>query len=157
LTLLPNNVQWVRVDMDRLEAKALAATHDIEGLPAIVFFAKRRPTRLLELQQSRSLAAFVERILNPLPSLAGAKGGLELATWLDFNDPFRTNGNATTTAPMGVRQMSRVLALLDGDIDEEDLEELRGAAQALGGRPLSFRFARAADAGARRPLGENPG
>lgn len=162
LPRLPASVHWARVDLDRLEAKALAATHDLEVLPAVVFFMERRSYKLMEAQRPASLAEFVERALAPLPILQGSSNadkakiapGTAMAAWLEPRHAF---GEVLQRDNSGKRLQSqhfvRVIVFLDDGAEEEDLEELGEAARSFAGRPLSFRFARLAPS---KELAEQP-
>eukprot|EP00928_Gymnodinium_smaydae_P035607 TRINITY_DN25023_c1_g1_i1.p1 TRINITY_DN25023_c1_g1~~TRINITY_DN25023_c1_g1_i1.p1 ORF type:complete len:695 (-),score=127.27 TRINITY_DN25023_c1_g1_i1:77-2161(-) len=137
LPQLPKGVRFVRVDMDSSAAKGLATTHDIDELPAVLFFRERRAVRLLEVQRPSTLRAFAERSVVPLPRIRGAT----LDAWLDLQRPFPLLGNASHD--LRARHWAQVTALsVDGTEDEEELEELHDASDLLASRPLSFSFAR---------------
>ncbi|CAK0845709.1 unnamed protein product [Prorocentrum cordatum] len=157
LPLLPKGVHWVRVDMDRLEAKALATTYEIESLPAVVFLRRERgvkAVRLVEAQRPQVLAAFVSKVLAPVQLIFSGgpmSDGTFHGAWPTAEDDL-FGGLRSRTA----RHLVRVAALFDGEPEEEDAEELAAAAEAFAGRPLSFSFARTADRGARLHVSQHP-
>lgn len=155
LRLLPTGVRWARIDLDRLEAKALAATYDIDNLPTVVFFRNRRSSRLIEVQRSRSIIALVERSLSPLPVVLG--GSVEWNAWFEFGSAFDPVGSSyAQELPVRTLQVARVAALVDEHVEEEDLDEVIEAARSFAGRPLSFQFIRSADPLARQLLANHP-
>eukprot|EP00927_Polykrikos_kofoidii_P009232 TRINITY_DN13832_c2_g1_i1.p1 TRINITY_DN13832_c2_g1~~TRINITY_DN13832_c2_g1_i1.p1 ORF type:complete len:836 (-),score=145.35 TRINITY_DN13832_c2_g1_i1:85-2493(-) len=209
LDVLPAHVQWARVDLDRLEARALAAAYDIETLPSVVFFRERKPTMLLEVQRPQTIVAMVARSLTPL--MVVHSGSEELTAFLDLSQrqplPLKqdqgttdllgdkafsqetTNislgsvgqpekadtdgedievrkgdGAPTDVAPAAVAPMGgaataivvRVVALFDGAVDDEDIDEITEGARSYAGRPFAFQFARTVDAKAREELVYGP-
>mmetsp|Transcript_82425 Transcript_82425/g.266964 ORF Transcript_82425/g.266964 Transcript_82425/m.266964 type:complete len:752 (+) Transcript_82425:86-2341(+) len=149
-------VKWVRVDVDRLEAKALAANYDIEGLPAIVFFLNKRPIKLMEEQRPQSLVALVDRALESLPF--ARSGGEGASFWTAWRSPGLLFRRDTEDADVAGGQLIRVAAMLGpkGRADEDTEEELLEASREFAGRPLSVRFARAGDVAALELLADHP-
>lgn len=157
--LQARGVHWARVDVDRVEAKSLAAAHDVEALPALVLFHHgRRPLRLLEEQSIGSLLALVDRALQPLPRASGSSSAWD--AWRRpsalFGPPGAGRGQEADDADVAMGLLLRVAALLDEEAAEEDLEELTEAARSLAGRPLSVRFTRASEAGLRQLFSQHP-
>lgn len=164
-------VTFVRVDMDQLATKSLAATHGIENLPTVVFFKEKKPVVLHEPHSNYTLRAFVHRILDPLPL---AK--LASSVWIAWRSPGylytkakreiedlmeKGRDNLAKDLPdldiVGVHALRIALILgPKGRADEDLEEELVEAAMSLASRPLSVRFARAADAEVRNLLADHP-
>eukprot|EP00929_Paragymnodinium_shiwhaense_P058459 TRINITY_DN29272_c0_g1_i3.p1 TRINITY_DN29272_c0_g1~~TRINITY_DN29272_c0_g1_i3.p1 ORF type:complete len:583 (+),score=135.63 TRINITY_DN29272_c0_g1_i3:354-2102(+) len=106
------------------------------------------------MQRPETLAALVERALAPLPTVLG--GSARLTAFLDPAESFQAKSSSAvaTGRPSYARFFVRVAGLIDGTIDEEDLEELTEGAKSYLRRPLAFRFARSADEAARWEIAE---